>query len=78
MQPNCIKCDSPRIMKISIKCSDCCNCGWVDKNNVDHYHDGYAPEIIGLPFMCGDYVYIAMCLECGQVQKEFPLPDPSW
>jgi hypothetical protein len=35
-------------------------------------HDGYVPD--GLGIGGGDYIELHWCMDCGQVQGEFPLP----
>jgi hypothetical protein len=37
-----------------------------------HTHDGYMPDDVDLGG--GDYVRFTVCLNCGQVQGEWPLP----
>lgn len=63
----CSKCASERIAHINAKCSDMCfvNIG-------DQEHDGYVPRDLGVGG--GDYVEIDLCLACGHVQGEWPLP----
>jgi hypothetical protein len=40
----------------------------------DHEHDGYVPSNLGIG--SGDYIEIQYCLDCGQLQGEFPItPD---
>ena len=72
----CTKCKSDRILAVSAKCSDLCVCSWQSKDGKEQEHIGYVPDIIGDRY--GDYVELDLCLECGQVQDEFPKPDPTW
>ena len=65
----CQKCDSPRVININSKSSDL-NCVYTDDVN----HDGYVPTGIGIDDGTGDYIVFAWCLNCGQIQGEFPLP----
>jgi hypothetical protein len=44
-------------------------CKWKGKER-----DGYLPEVTNLSG--GDELTIAVCLECGQVQGEWPVEDP--
>lgn len=37
--------------------------------------DGYVPDDIGIGG--GDYVEFTWCLECGQIQGQFPLETPE-
>lgn len=67
----CQKCDSDRVMTIDAKCSDQCSASIKDVERCD-----YAPYVdcIG----GGDYIRFNVCLECGQMQGEFPEPDPEF
>lgn len=40
----------------------------------DRDYDGYVPTDVGIGG--GDYIRFEYCLECGQIQGEFPVPDP--
>lgn len=64
----CQKCKSERVLSVSAKCSDLCHCYYMD-----HEKDGYAPELD--PVGGGDYIEFDVCLECGQMQGEFPIAD---
>jgi len=66
----CIKCNSDRIISVSGKTSDLCFTEYKDKE-----HDGYVVEDIGIGG--GDMINIEYCLECGQIQGEFPVEDPE-
>jgi len=63
----CKRCQSPRIADITAKCSDLC---FVSIPGYSE-HDGYVPSFLG----GGDYVRLNICLECGQVQQDFPITD---
>ncbi len=66
----CIKCNSDRIANIYAHSKDLGNFTY-DKLDIDH--DGYFPEIQGI---CdGDDADIEFCLECGQIQANFPITD---
>jgi hypothetical protein len=65
---HCQRCNSDRVLTISGKCSDCCN--WMYK---DKEQNGYAP--IGMGVDGGDYISITYCLECGQLQGDFPISE---
>jgi hypothetical protein len=41
----------------------------------DYEHDGYMPAGLGIGE--GDYVEFEWCLECGQIQGEFPVQTPD-
>lgn len=62
----CQRCQSERVAKAVAKCSDCCYVTLADKEI-----DGYVPDDIGIGG--GDYVKIQWCLNCGQIQGNFPL-----
>jgi hypothetical protein len=65
----CQKCRSERIANISGKTSDCNN-GFIEGKDFD----GYVPNDIGIGG--GDYIKIEWCLDCGQIQGEWPVhPD---
>jgi len=63
----CKRCQSPRIADVTAKCSDLC---FVSIPGFSE-HDGYVPSFLG----GGDYVRLSICLECGQVQQDFPITD---
>lgn len=63
----CQRCGSERIMSLTAKCSDLCS---VQINGAEDR--GYVPG--GLGIGGGDYVEFSLCLECGQIQGEFPRP----
>ena len=61
----CQKCNSERIAEISAKCSDCCTIF------ISEYEkSGYVPSDMGIGG--GDYIDMHWCLECGQIQGEWP------
>lgn len=62
----CQHCESNRIVSISGKCSDlfCASFG-------DTQYEGYVPYDLGIGG--GDEVEFEFCLQCGQIQGEFPL-----
>lgn len=64
---SCQRCKSIRIANVTAKCSDCCG---IDIG--DYSHEGSIPKDLGIGG--GDYVDFAYCLECGQLQGQFPLP----
>lgn len=63
----CKRCKSERLANVGAKCSDLCSVTIGDAE-----HDGYVPDDIGIGG--GDYVELEYCLDCGQIQGEFPLP----
>lgn len=62
-------CRSHRIMNVSGKTSDCFN------GRYGEYElDDYVPMDIGIGG--GDYIEFSYCLDCGQIQGDFPInPD---
>lgn len=65
---SCHKCSSNRVLSLYGKCSDLAG---ASMEGFDYEHDGYAPEI---PNVCsGDDIQFDVCLDCGQVQGEWPL-----
>ena len=67
----CQRCSSRRVLSVSAKCGDCCGCSIGDKKT-----DRYVPQdvLIGKGGW-GDYVKFSICLDCGQMQGEFPQPQ---
>lgn len=64
---NC-KCGSDRIMYISGHCVDSFSASYEDIN-----YDGYVPS--GLGIGSGDDMDLSICMDCGKVAGEFPVPD---
>lgn len=64
---SCQRCGSNRIASVSGKTSDCFN-GEIDGKD----YDGYVPNDIGLGDG-GDYIEFTYCLECGQIQGDWPV-----
>lgn len=56
-----------RLLRVSAKCSDMCYLSVGGADQCDYVPDEYG---IGT----GDYVTFVLCLNCGRVQGEFPLP----
>jgi hypothetical protein len=53
---------------VNAKCSDLC---FFETNAKES--DGYVPGGVGIGG--GDYVEFVYCLDCGQIQGEFPVPE---
>lgn len=66
----CQTCGSERILCVSSKSSDL---NFVEYNGIEH--DGYLPYDLGVGG--GDYVEIEVCMECGQLQGEWPKDHDS-
>jgi ribosomal protein L32 len=64
----CQRCKSERVLSVSAKCSDLCHCYFME-----HEKDGYAPDLWAVGG--GDYIEYDVCLDCGQMQGEFPITD---
>jgi len=64
----CRKCRNNRIATISAKCSDLCNVSIIPAKKS---HTGYVPDSLGIGG--GDYVEFSYCLDCGQMQGDFPI-----
>jgi hypothetical protein len=60
------KCGSQKIANVSAKCSDLC---FYQLGEVEL--DGYVPRDVGIGG--GDYVEFRYCLDCGQLQGQFPV-----
>jgi len=69
---SCMQCQGDRIMFISGKCSDMCFASFGEAK-----HNGYVPGGVGVDDG-GDYLQFEICLECGQVQDDWPKPDPGF
>ena len=68
----CLKCGGKRIMHVNGKSSDCNSFSYKGKD----YDYFYVPENIGIGG--DDYIEFSYCLECGQIQGDFPVPDPTF
>ena len=64
---SCQRCESERVADFGAKCSDMFNVSLGDKE-----HDGYVLDDLGIGG--GDYINVEFCLDCGQMQGDFPLP----
>jgi len=67
----CQRCSSVRVANIGGKCSDMCGYSVGDGEALD----GYVPGDMGIGG--GDYIEFDFCLDCGQLQGQFPLPPTS-
>ena len=67
----CQRCQSNRIITISGKCCDSFSAVYNDQ-----IYDDYVLGGIG----CGggDYIEMEYCLECGQIQGDFPKEEPEF
>lgn len=65
----CMRCGSERILDVSAKTSD----RFAMFMNGKEYN-GYVPADIGIGG--SDYMEFLYCLECGQIQDNFPVGDP--
>ena len=63
----CQKCSSERVANISGKTSDMC---YVCIKEIES--NGYVPCDMNIGG--GDYIEFHFCLECGQIQGQWPLP----
>ena len=70
----CQRCASERILSTSAKCSDCFSAVYQSgMDNEDRFIDGYVPTDLNVGG--GDYMEVRFCLECGQIQGEFPISE---
>jgi len=67
----CDACGGNRILSVYAKCSDRCVVHFKE-----HSNEGYVPN--DLPIGGGDDIEFEVCLDCGKVQGEFPVPDPEF
>jgi hypothetical protein len=63
---SCQRCKSERVATINSKSSDLNFVTLGDKE-----YNGYVPDDIGIGG--GDYINFSWCLDCGQIQGEFPV-----
>ncbi len=66
----CQRCKKDRLIDVQAKCSDCCIVSYKKAEN-----NGYVPSDIGIGG--NNDVRLIYCLECGQIQGEWPLPEPD-
>ncbi len=64
----CYACGGSRIAEVGGKTSDRCNISIGKKE-----HSGYVPRDMRIGG--GDYLAFDFCLDCGQMQGEFPVPE---
>ncbi len=69
---SCQNCTSDRMMTVGAKCNDC---SFVSVPHLILDYDGYVLD--GLNIGCGDYVEFNVCLDCGQLQGEWPITDSA-
>ena len=62
----CKRCKSERVMRVGGKCSDLFS---ASMEGLDH--QGYVISDIGIGG--GDYLEFSYCLDCGQIQGDFPI-----
>jgi len=67
----CQNCGSNRILFISGKTNDMCYSQYKEWE-----YDGYVPDDISLEYNDGDYLEINFCLECCQIQGDWPAVEP--
>ena len=65
--PHCQRCNSPRLLRVSAYAKDQ---HYVSIPYLDFEHEGYfmGPSVMGY----SDAVDIVACLDCGQLQGEYP------
>jgi hypothetical protein len=68
MSQKCDSCSSERLLSVTAHASDSHHLEYKDKEHLGGMLDG-------LGIGSGDYTYFVLCLECGKVQGEFPIPD---
>lgn len=62
----CQRCKSERVIEVGGKCSDRSHAYIGDKED-----SGYVPHDLGIGG--GHYIELKYCMDCGQIQGEFPL-----
>jgi hypothetical protein len=67
----CQRCNSDRMVDVDAKTSDMCTVhSYSNWDGTDE--PGEVPSDLGIGG--GDYISFSYCLECGQIQGDFPLP----
>lgn len=64
----CQRCGAEKLAEVSAQCDDRCQVSFPDGKEQE---DGYVPSNLGIGG--GDYIEIAYCLNCGQIQGKFPV-----
>lgn len=70
MSQNCQKCQGTKILFISAKCNDLCFSRLGESER-----DGGVPYEFNIGG--GDYLEMRICLDCGQAQGKFPIPEEA-
>lgn len=70
----CQKCNSTRIASIDAKCNDMCSI-FIEGDAHSITEAEYVPE--GLHIGGGDYIDFDYCLDCGQIQGNFPITEEA-
>lgn len=73
---NCQNCNKNKTVEILGKVSDCFNAkiSEIDHSSpMSHSYEGYVPQELGIGR--GDYIEFTYCLNCGQIQGNFPKQD---
>lgn len=65
----CQSCNNNRILYVSVKCSDRFY-GYFE--NTGETINGFVPDGFGIGGDDSDYVRFDFCLDCGQIQGDFP------
>jgi len=68
---SCQTCKSERLVQISAHARDCFDAVFADGEE----HSGYYPE--NIPLGCGDDMSFIFCLDCGQIQGNWPYVEDS-
>jgi len=68
----CQRCNSGRILDVNAHGRDCNHFALQLSTGEISEHEGYVPGELGVG--CGDDVEFTVCLDCGQMQGDWPLP----
>lgn len=68
----CQKCSSNRVMTFNGKCSDLFMASMYD-SEADEVHEEEGYVIRGVNIGGGDYISASVCLDCGQLQGQWPV-----
>ena len=73
----CQKCGSTRLIEVKGKTSDLCSITvYPDSKDSTDFEWNYVPDDMGIGG--GDYIEFTFCLNCGQIQGEFPLETTEY
>ncbi len=70
----CHRCNNNQILRFGAKCSDLFDATYQAATGPIDY-SGYVPYNLNIGG--GDYIELAICMNCGQTQGTFPVPEET-